>query len=86
MQILTLVFILDVAGMADWHYLRKFSLTSSQAHKSFILAFPDYRTNESWVAVGRYLYVLYNVLGAKKFRVCQLVELISQEVYIGFQS
>ena len=56
MQILTLVFILDVAGTADWHYLRKFSLTSSQAHKAFILAFPDYRTNESWVAVGRYLY------------------------------
>ena len=30
--------------------------------------------------------VLYDVLGAKKFRVCQLGELISREVYIGFQS
>ena len=51
-------FIFDVstAGTADWHYLRKFSLTSSQAHKAFVLAFPDYQTNESWIAVARYVY------------------------------
>ena len=43
-------------GTADWHYLRKFSLTSSQAHKAFTLAFPAYKTNESWIAVAKYLY------------------------------
>ena len=43
-------------GTADWHYLRKFSFTSSQANGSFVAAFPEYQDNESWVAVARYLY------------------------------
>ena len=43
-------------GTADWHYLRKFSLTSSQAHGAFNKAFPMYKNDESWIAVAQYMY------------------------------
>ncbi len=46
----------NIIGTADWHYLRKFSLTSSQAHGAFEVAFPDFKENESWIAVAKYLY------------------------------
>ena len=44
------------AGTADWHYLCKFSLTSSQAHGAFVKAFPDFKEDESWIAVAQYMY------------------------------
>ncbi len=36
--------------------MRKFSLTSSQAHKSFVEAFPAFKQSNSWIAVAEYLY------------------------------
>jgi hypothetical protein len=44
------------SGTADWHYLRKFSLTSSQAHMAFIKAFPAYQDHIAWIEVAKYLY------------------------------
>ena len=43
-------------GTADWHYLRKFSLTSSQAHIAFKKAFPAFREDESFIAVAKYMF------------------------------
>ena len=45
-----------MTGTADWHYLRKFSLTSSQAHQAFVSAFPAFKDDEAWIAVAEYLY------------------------------
>ena len=56
LQFLILIFMIIVEGTADWHYMRKFSLTSSQASKAFVLAFPDYKNDESWICVAKYLY------------------------------
>ena len=43
-------------GTADWHYGRKFSLTSSQASRSFQVAFINYQMNDDWVQVARNLF------------------------------
>ena len=43
-------------GTADWHYLRKFSLTSSQSHSAFEKAIFDFKEDSNWVAVAEYLY------------------------------
>jgi hypothetical protein len=43
-------------GTADWHYLRKFSLTSSQAHGCFIAAFPFFKHSEAWKSIAQYIY------------------------------
>jgi len=43
-------------GTADWHYLRKLSLTSSQAHMAFKKAFIAYKCEPAWLAVAVYLY------------------------------
>ena len=48
--------ILFNSGTADWHFFRKFSLTSSQAHKAFLEAFVLFKDNTSWIAVANYLY------------------------------
>jgi hypothetical protein len=45
-----------ILGIADWHYLRKFSLTSSQAHMAFLKAFPAYQDQMAWIEVAKYLY------------------------------
>ena len=43
-------------GTADWHYLRKFSLTSSQTHKAFAIAIKNYKDDEAWVSAASHLY------------------------------
>lgn len=43
-------------GTADWHYMRKFSLTSSQAHRSFDAAFPAFKADADFIAIAKYLY------------------------------
>ena len=43
-------------GTADWHWLRKFSLTSSQAHQAFLKAIPVHSDNDKWISVAEYLY------------------------------
>ena len=42
-------------GSADWHLLRKLSLTSSQSHESIKALLPDYGGNEDVVTVMKYL-------------------------------
>ena len=51
-----LLYFYSSSGTADWHYLRKFSLTSSQAHGAFVKAFPAFKNNASWISVAKYLY------------------------------
>ena len=43
-------------GTACWHMGRKFSLTSSQAHFTFVKAFPLYKSRNHWKNVAIYLY------------------------------
>ena len=43
-------------GTSDWHWLRKFSLTSSQANGSFVKAFPLFLEDNDWINVATYLY------------------------------
>jgi len=43
-------------GTADWHLLRRFSLTSSQGNKAFLRALPDFREKQEWKEVATYLY------------------------------
>ncbi len=43
-------------GTADWHWLRKFSLTSSQAHGSFVKAIVLFHDDPAWRRVAEYLY------------------------------
>lgn len=43
-------------GSADWHQLRKFSLTSSQTFESFKLAFPLFKDDNSWVHMAKYAF------------------------------
>jgi len=43
-------------GTADWHYFRKFSLTSSQAHRAFLSAITLHHNDQSWIALAEYLY------------------------------
>jgi hypothetical protein len=43
-------------GTADWHYLRKFSLTSSQANRAFLQSIVEYKDDPSWAAIALYLY------------------------------
>ena len=42
-------------GTADWHLLRKLSLTSSQSHESIKALLPDYGNDEDVVKVMKYL-------------------------------
>ena len=51
-----ILFYLNSIGTADWHFLRKFSFTSSQAYFSFKKAFPLFKENESWQKVAKYLW------------------------------
>ena len=44
-----------VIGSADWFIGRRFSLTSSQAHYSFLAALPEYMNEEEWIALATYL-------------------------------
>ena len=48
--------IIYFTGTACWHYLRKFSLTSSQAHTAFLALIPKYKDDASFVKVAEYLY------------------------------
>ncbi|GFH62179.1 predicted protein [Chaetoceros tenuissimus] len=43
-------------GTADWFWLRKFSLTSSQAHGAFLKLLPDKKDNDDWIKVATYIY------------------------------
>lgn len=43
-------------GTADWHWGRKFSLTSSQGHKSFEAAFAHFQDREHWKTVAEHLW------------------------------
>ena len=43
-------------GTADWHWLRKFSLTSSQAHGAFVKGIQRFKDDPAWMHVARYLY------------------------------
>ena len=43
-------------GTADWHYMRKFSLTSSQGHGAFFAALPAYQDDERWIEVAVHIY------------------------------
>ena len=45
-----------LSGTADWHLMRKFSLTSSQAHKSFLALLPKFKENRSFIKTAEYLY------------------------------
>ena len=51
-----LLFLLCFEGTADWHYLRKFSLTSSQAHRAFKRGFSMFQNDPAWINVAKYLY------------------------------
>ena len=42
-------------GTADWHFLRKLCLTSSQSHQSIMALLPEYGNNDDVKAVMRYL-------------------------------
>ena len=46
----------SMIGTADWHWLRKFSLTSSQAHGAFIKGIQSFKDDPAWIHVARYLY------------------------------
>ena len=46
----------NLQGTADWHYLRKFSLTSSQAHHAFNQAIQLNQDNDEWIDVAKYLH------------------------------
>ena len=43
-------------GTACWHWCRKFSFTSSQAHQAFVKALPLHLDDNDWVAVAEYVY------------------------------
>lgn len=43
-----------VQGTADWHYHRKFSLTSSQANHSFKISLPNYQYSSHWKMIETY--------------------------------
>ena len=43
-------------GSADWFWLRRFSLTSSQGHKAFKIAFPIFKEEPHWIRVAEYLF------------------------------
>ena len=55
-QIYLIHFIYYLEGTADWHWLRKFSLTSSQAHHAFKQAIPLNQNDEAWIDVAEYLH------------------------------
>ncbi len=55
-NLLFYLFLLITLATADWHYMRKFSLTSSQAHSAFIAAFSEFKDEEAWISVAEYLY------------------------------
>ena len=46
----------NLQGTADWHYLRKFSLTSSQAHHAFRQAIELHQDDDAWIDVAKYLH------------------------------
>jgi hypothetical protein len=39
---------------ADWHYMRKFSLTSSQSHAAFLISFPKFGDSNHWRMVASF--------------------------------
>ena len=43
-------------GTADWHYGRKFLITSSQSNASFEIAFINYQNDSNWCNVAEYLF------------------------------
>ena len=44
-------------GTADWHHLRRFSFTSSQAHHAFVAAIPPaFRLKSHWRKVVAHLF------------------------------
>ncbi len=43
-------------GTADWHHLRKFSFTSSQAYFAFVKAFHLFKNDESWIEVAKFIW------------------------------
>ena len=46
----------SMIGTADWHWLRKFSLTSSHAHGAFIKGIQSFKDDPAWIHFARYLY------------------------------
>ena len=61
-------------GTADWHWLRKFSLTSSQANGAFEKAFSLFNDDEDWITVAKYLY------GERNYREKLLVDAMGSSV------
>ena len=43
-------------GTADWHWLQKFSLTSSQVNGALEKVFSLFVDDEDWIAVAKYFY------------------------------
>lgn len=43
-------------GTADWHIVRRFSMTSSQASFAFNMAFIIYQNDRDWCTVAQFLY------------------------------
>ena len=43
-------------GTADWHWARRFSMTSSQTHSAMTAAYPSFKNKPHWDAVMRHLH------------------------------